>query len=108
MPKYLLGKVEVGEIKVSRTEVCYMVDFIFPEGAKERLPYDFVAARTGRLPMQFYSVPQIGEIIEYKDIDWLITGVRHYPTKRYSRERKTIPLLILEYLGKTLIDELEK
>lgn len=101
MAKYLMGAKEGKPINVSRSPITYMVDFDFPEDVKESYSYVYLAERTGKLPMMFYSTPQIGSVIEYMGHEWQVTGERHYPTKRYSRTPKTIPLIYVKYLGAT-------
>ena len=107
MPKYLIGTRLEKTIKVNRSVSTYAVDFIYPEDVKETHSFEDLALISGRLPMAFYRDPLIGESIEYGGHDWRISEIRHYPTKRNSRETKKLPLISLEYLGKSHLDVIE-
>ena len=107
MPKYLLGTRLEKTISVSRAVSTYAVDFIYPEEVRETHSFEEIATISGRLPMAFYRDPLIGETIEYGGHDWRIYDIRHYPTRRNSRETKKLPLISLEYLGKSHPDVIE-
>lgn len=107
MPKYLIGTRDEGTIRVSRSVSTYMVDFIYPESVKESYSYQDLAPYSGRLPMSFYREPLIGETLEYGGHDWHVVEIRHYPTRRNTKQTKRIPLVSLEYVGPTQADVIE-
>lgn len=107
MPRYLIGVQDKEIVSVRRSPSVYQVDYVYPRSVRETTPREKLRSANGRLLQNFYHDPRVGESIEYGGHDWRITDIRHYPTKRNSREKRTVPVISLEYIGPAAVDIIE-
>jgi len=95
MPKFALPLKTPKPVTVNRKQVFYLCQFRLPEDCKEHVPYSDTRHLEVDQLMGFYSQPSVGDLVEYFNIDWVISAVIHRPSKRYSRDEKFITRLLI-------------
>lgn len=99
MAKFLDGISKESPVSINRANVFWMCDFDLPESVKESKSLIEISELHGEFLMGFYCDPQMGDLITHKGYLWKVTG-RHFKTYRYKeRAQRTIPKLLLEFLG---------
>lgn len=103
MARFELGNNIRTDLQVNKTTTGYVIDFDLPDEVKERLPAEKVAEINGEFCVSYYDVPQVGDRVVYKGHEWRIIERIVYVTRYRNRsEKKRVPLLKVEYLGKTI------
>jgi len=102
MARFKFGIAEKTEVQVNRKCIQWMVDFRLPESVKERMANDDLIPIDGVFAMDFYSDPLTGDYLTHKGHRWQIVGREFVATVHLKREPKSIPRLIVKYVGETL------
>lgn len=97
LPEYT--KTTSHDVKVSRALVPVITRFRIPNSFRETMPLEELNELEADLLMNYYLLPQAGELIEYKDRHWIVTGVTHRPSRRHSKDTRWIPHIRAEYQG---------
>jgi len=99
MAKFLLGASSKVHVQVNKKCIQWSINFTLPDSLKESHPSDDFIDLDGIFVMDFYSDPHTGDYITHKGHRWQIVGREFVVTRHLKREPKSIPKLIVKYIG---------
>jgi len=98
-PRYRSGIYTTEIETVAHKGVFWDCDFLVPEEIREKMPLEESGKLHRTYCLSLHSSPEIGHILEFNDLEWRVTEVRHFPTRKGAKGIRRLSRLAAEYVG---------
>ena len=79
--------------------IPFGVRFEIPDEVKERMTVGRVRAIDGVRLCRFYATPSVGDIIEFKQSTWKVTGLHHQINLSKSTLKDQMAIVLTEFIS---------
>ena len=99
LPREIASEPTYETVKIKAVLIPLAVRFELPDETKERITIGRTRAIDGVRILRFYCVPSAGDIIEFKQSQWKVTGLYHEVRPSGSKLIDKMPIVLTEFVG---------
>ena len=99
LPREIATEPQTETLKVMAVLIPIGVRFELPDEVKERMTVGRVRAIDGVRVCRFYAVPSVGDIVEFKQSTWKVTGLHHEVHLSKSTLKDKMAIVLTEFIA---------